>query len=214
MTRPVIVFAGDSITDCDRRTDPDGLGDGYVRLLAGAPELAGFEVRNRGISGNRVLDLEERWEQDVVAERAAIVSVLVGINETWRRFDSGDPTSADVFERDYRAILRRVQVQGAALVLVEPFLLPVDETQRTWRADLDEKRAVTRSLAAELGAAFIPADAGLSALGAASDVAPDGIHPGERGHQELARLWLDGAKTVLDAVVQELGVSRGGGAAH
>lgn len=207
MTRPVIVFAGDSITDCDRRTDPEGLGDGYVRLLAGRPELAGFEVRNRGISGNRVLDLQARWEDDVVAERPAIVSVLVGINETWRRYDSGDATSAAEFERDYRAILRRVQ--GARLVLVEPFLLPVDDVQRTWRADLDEKRAVTRSLAAGLGAALVPADAGLRALGAASDVAPDGIHPGELGHQELARLWLAGATEILEAVAHEHGATPG-----
>src|ERR1700754_764879 len=98
MTRPVIVFTGDSITDCDRRTDPEGLGDGYVRLLAGSPELAGFDVRNRGISGNRVLDLQERWENDVVAEQPAILSVLVGINETWRRYDSGDPTTAEQVE--------------------------------------------------------------------------------------------------------------------
>lgn len=212
MTRPVIVFTGDSITDCDRRSDPEGLGDGYVRLLAGSPELAGFDVRNRGISGNRVLDLQERWESDVVAEQPAILSVMVGINETWRRYDSGDPTSAEQFEHDYRAILQRVP--NARLVLIEPFLLPINHDQQTWRADLDEKRVVTRSLAAELGAVLIEADAGLRALGSPSDVAPDGIHPGERGHQELARLWLDGTKTVLDAVAQELGASRGGGAAH
>jgi lysophospholipase L1-like esterase len=212
MTRPVIVFTGDSITDCDRLTDPEGLGNGYVRVLAGAPELAGFDVRNRGISGNRVLDLQERWERDVVAEKPAILSVLVGVNETWRRYDSGDPTSAEQFEHDYRAILHRVP--GARLVLLEPFLLPINDVQQSWRADLDEKRAVTRSLAAELGAVLIEADAGLRALGPASDVAPDGIHPGELGHQELARLWLDGAKAVLETVAQEHGASHGSGASH
>jgi len=205
MSRPVIVFAGDSVTDCGRRADPDGLGDGYVRLLAGLPELAGFEVRNRGVSGDRVRDLRARWEPDVVAEQPAVVSVLVGVNDTWRRFDSADPTSAEEFERDYRAILRRTE--GARLVLVEPFLLPVDEAQRTWREDLDEKRAVTRSLAAELGAALVPADAGLGALGAPADLAPDGVHPAERGHRELARLWLAGAAAVLRTVAQDRGAT-------
>ena len=160
-----------------------------------------------------MLDLQRAVGERRLAEQPAIVSVLVGINDTWRRYDSGDPTTAEQFEHDYRAMLAAAS-PNARLVLIEPFLLPVNDEQLTWRDDLDAKIAVTRSLAAEFGAVLIPADAALRAVGPAAEVAPDGIHPSERGHQELARLWLDDAKTVLDAVVQELGVSRGGGAAH
>ncbi|MEV4619440.1 SGNH/GDSL hydrolase family protein [Asanoa sp. NPDC049573] len=185
-----IVFAGDSITDCDRRRDPAGLGDGYVKLVAGA--LGGAaRVVNRGVSGNSSRDLRDRWEADVLAERPALVSVLVGINDTWRRYDSGALTSAAEFEDNYRALL--APLDGVRSVLIEPFLLPVREEQVGWREDLDPKLAVVRALAAEYGAALVPADTALRATGAAEEVAPDGIHPSAWGHELLAKLWLDHA---------------------
>ena len=66
MTRPVIVFTGDSITDCDRRTDPDGLGDGYVRLIAGSTRARGLRRRQpRASAGTACWTCSERWENDV-----------------------------------------------------------------------------------------------------------------------------------------------------
>ncbi|GAB3598581.1 SGNH/GDSL hydrolase family protein [Microbacterium tumbae] len=194
MTTPVIVFVGDSVTDGERRTDPSGLGDGYVRLLAGAPALAGWSVRNRGVSGDRVRDLRARWAPDVVAEDAAVVSVLVGVNDTWRRFDSDDPTTAAEYEHDYRALL---EATSARLVLIEPFLLPVREEQESWREDLDEKIAVVRGLAEEFGAVRVSADEILRAAGDAAGLAPDGVHPSPRGHRVLADAWLAAAAPLL-----------------
>mgnify|MGYP001230988987 CR=1 FL=1 len=198
MSRPVVVFVGDSITDCDRRTDPSGLGDGYVRQLALAPELRGFDVRNRGIAGDRAVDLERRWAEDVLAAEPALVSILVGVNEVWRRFDSGDPTSPEAFAGVYRRLLEPLATNR--LVLVEPFLLPVNEEQASWLEDLDGKRRVVRTLARGVGATFVPAHDSLTALGDPHGLAPDGVHPSAAGHRELAALWLREAGSVLAAI--------------
>jgi len=189
-----IVFAGDSITDCERRTDPAGLGDGYVRRIAAHLDGA-FRVVNVGISGNSSGDLRGRWETDVLAERPALVSILVGVNDTWRRYDSGAVTTVEAFESNYRALLD--PLAGVPLVLIEPFLLPINEEQVTWREDLDPKLAVVRALAAEYGAILVPADTALADAGSPAEMAPDGVHPSDRGHDLLAALWLEHAKPNL-----------------
>lgn len=193
--RTTFLFIGDSVTDCGRLDDSDGLGNGYVRVLATSPELAGATVINRGISGNRVVDLAARWETDVLSLRPDVVTVLIGINDTWRRYDSGDPTPADRFEHGYRALLETLDVP---LVLMEPFVLPVNAEQQRWRGeDLDEKIAVVHELATTFGAHLVPLDAALTARAVgetAAALADDGVHPTDRGHELIAGLWLDTAR--------------------
>lgn len=187
-----ILFIGDSITDCGRRDDePDFLGDGYVRLVA--EHLPDRSVQNRGISGNRAVDLRDRWDIDVVAEHPEILSVYVGVNDTWRRFDSNDPTSAASFEADYRACL--ADLGGASrLILIEPFVVPVNAEQETWHEDLDPKRTVVAQLAVEFNAGFVPLASLMRAAAedhGAEAIAHDGVHPTELGHRMIADAWLE-----------------------
>jgi lysophospholipase L1-like esterase len=194
MTGP-IVFIGDSVTDCGRRDDaPDYLGEGYVRLIAGT--LPERRIINVGINGNRVVDLRDRWHIDVVEQKPDILSVYIGINDTWRRYDSNDPTTAESFEADYRACL--ADIGGASrLILVEPFVLPVNDEQERWHEDLDEKRAVVARLAEEFGAGFVPLQSVLAAAAedrGATSLAQDGVHPTEIGHRLIADAWLEVAK--------------------
>ncbi len=188
--RRTIVFAGDSVTDCGRRTDPAALGDGYVKNLYDAFGPQRPRIVNIGISGHRAVDLAARWQTDVVAHEPDLVSVLIGINDTWRRYDKDDPTSVESFEQSYRELLEPVRAKQ--LVLVEPFLLAVKEEQHTWREDLDPKIDVVRRLAAEYGALLVPADVEFNrqaeAVGATT-LADDGVHPTAAGHQFLADLW-------------------------
>ena len=100
----VTVFIGDSVTDCDRLTDPP-FGNGYVLNIARSGRLAG-EIINVGTSGHRLVDLENRWEVDVLAYKPTLVSVAIGINDTWRRYDDNDPTSVEDFEERYRRVLK------------------------------------------------------------------------------------------------------------
>ncbi len=191
----VVLFTGDSVTDCGRREDHDGhLGFGYVRNIAGSGWASGRRVVNTGISGNRMVDLAARRQRDVLAHAADIVSVLIGVNDTWRRYDANEPTTAESFENDYRRLLEPIARSGSRLVLVEPFLLPVTPEQHAWREDLDPKIDVVRRLAADYDAVLVAADAGLARSAAAvgaTVIALDGVHPTSVGHELLASLWLD-----------------------
>jgi acyl-CoA thioesterase I len=188
--RRTIVFAGDSVTDCGRRSDPAGLGDGYVKNLSDAFGADRPRIVNAGISGHRAVDLAARWQTDVLAHEPVLVSILVGINDTWRRYDEDDPTSTESFERSYRELLE--PVRSLQLVLIEPFLLAVKEEQHIWREDLDPKIDVVRSLAAEYGALLVPADVEFNRIAStvgATTLADDGVHPTAAGHELLADLW-------------------------
>jgi lysophospholipase L1-like esterase len=174
-----VVFVGDSITDAGRdRADRASLGDGYVGLVATdlRRETPGTEVVNVGIGGDRAVDLERRWQDDVVAAAPDVLSVYVGVNDTWRRFDADDPTSAEDFEATYRRLLAQVPA-GTRLILVEPFLLPVRDEQRGWLDDLAGKRAVVARLAAETGAPMVPLHELLTAAAGAGPAAPARARP-------------------------------------
>jgi lysophospholipase L1-like esterase len=196
-----ILFTGDSITDCGRdRGNPESLGSGYAALTAAhlqarlaSPEL---KIFNRGISGNRVVDLLGRAQEDLLALRPTVVSILIGINDVWRRYDSNNPTDAASYERDYRKLLEKISDIKARVVLLEPFLLHVPDDRYAWREDLNPKIDVMRRLAVEFGAELLPLD-GLFAQAATQAPAaywcPDGVHPSAAGHALIAETWLENA---------------------
>lgn len=188
------VFTGDSITDCDRdRQDNTSLGHGYVALIA--QELPGEQIINTGVSGDRVADLQLRWQRDVLEHTPDVLSVMIGINDTWRRYDSDDPTSVQAYEQSYRDILTRAQYSGIGrVILIEPFLLPVRTEQWSWREDLDPRIQVVRRLAADFGAEYVATDGPLAEIATrvgAEALAPDGVHPTAAGHRFLAERWLE-----------------------
>lgn len=190
-----VLFVGDSITDAGRRDDPDGLGFGYVRRIAQALASRGDRrtILNRGIGGDRIGDLRARWETDAIALAPSTLSVYVGVNDTWRRFDQGLETSIEHFEGVYRELLEEARAaSNPRLILVEPFLAPLSEEQREWLDDLDGKRDAVASLATEFGAAFVPLHRILTVAAAhhgAAAIAADGVHPTELGVELIAEAW-------------------------
>ncbi len=194
-----LLFQGDSITDAGRsRIDDNDLGRGYAALAAAwfSALYPDKHVRflNRGISGNRVKDLRARWQQDCLDLKPTWVSILIGVNDTWRRYDSNDPTSTEAYERDYRAILIDVRDKlHAQLIIMEPFLLPIPPDREAWRVDLDPKIAVARKLAREFDAHFVPLDGPFAAAATRRDMdfwLPDGVHPTPAAHAFIAQAWL------------------------
>lgn len=195
----LILFQGDSITDAFRDyNDPKALGTGYAHFIAGwlaalYPEK-NLRFLNRGISGNRVRDLEKRWDTDCLDLKPDWLSILIGINDTWRRYDNGQETSAADFEATYRRILEKtVATLEVKLIICEPFLLPVPEDRIQWREDLDPKIAVVRQLAREFNAAYVPLDGIFAAASTRQTMPywlPDGVHPSNAGHALIAEHWL------------------------
>ena len=195
-----VLFIGDSITDAGRdRSDDSDLGRGYAHLAAallGAsrPDL-GLTFLNRGIGGDTTSMVLARWSSDAIDLSPTVVSIMIGINDTWRRFDSGTPTSIASYELSLRAMLSSARDDlGAHLVLIEPFSLPVNQEQCDWRDDLDPRIAVVRRLAGEFNATLVPVDGLLSAVAArdgAAVWAPDGVHPSLAGHALIAKAWID-----------------------
>ncbi|MFJ6197507.1 SGNH/GDSL hydrolase family protein [Micromonospora sp. NPDC092111] len=193
-----VLFIGDSITDAGRdRTDGGDLGVGWAMMAAAwftarhPAHRATF--RNRGIGGDRVRDLRARWETDCLALDPQVVTVLIGINDTWRRYDGDDPTTVEDFAADYRQLLTatRTRLPDVRLVLMEPFLIPLDDRQRTWRADLDPKVEAVRTLAAEFDATLVAVDALFQSADVDDRVwTTDGVHLTPYGHAVLAQRWL------------------------
>jgi lysophospholipase L1-like esterase len=193
-----MLFQGDSITDAGRGGTPDGMGRGYAALAAMTMQALFPEKRleflNRGVSGNRAKDLLARWDRDCIELAPGVVSIMIGINDCWRRFDSNDPTPAEAFERDYRRVLERTRDElGAKIVMIEPFLLPHPEDREAWRADLDPKIAAARRLAREFADVYVPMDgvfASKLTVSPPSYWAADGVHPTPAGHGLIALEWV------------------------
>lgn len=194
----LVLFQGDSITDAGRDAAGEGMGIGYA-FLASAwfsalhPEKH-VRFLNRGISGHRAKELEERWQRDCIDVKPDWVSIMIGINDTWRRFDSNDPTSTEAYEKSYRHILATTRDRlGARFILIEPFVLPYPDDRKAWRADLDPRIEVVHKLAREFDAILVPLDKLFAEAIVRREPAywaGDGVHPSFAGHAFIAQAWL------------------------
>jgi len=195
----LVLFQGDSITDAGRQRDGnDGFGEGYAMMVAawfGAIfPRKGVRFLNRGVCGQRTVDLVARWETDCLALKPDWVSLLIGINDTWRGIDQGDFTSPEMFEFNFRRLLKPVKEGlNASLVLLEPFVLPNHAAYDAMRDDLDHKLEVVRKIAREFEALLVPLD-GLFQQ-ACTQTPPDhwavdGVHLTPAGNALVARAWL------------------------
>lgn len=193
-----VVFQGDSITDCGRGADSEGLGNGYVKKIAQYFSVFHTEKNvkfiNKGISGNRTCDLVDRWTEDCIDLKPDYVSILIGINDVWRRFDSNMPMSNEDFEANYRIMLNRIKTEtNAEIILMEPFLVPNHDNLYDWYEDLSPKIQVVRKLSREFNAILIPLDgimASECSLVPVEKLAPDAVHPTDYGHNVIAKSWL------------------------
>jgi lysophospholipase L1-like esterase len=198
----VIVFQGDSITDCGRARPPadanTGLGSGYAsriadKLLATHPSL---RIHNRGTSGNQVIHLADRWQSDVIDLQPDLLSVLIGVNDTWRGFDGGVAVPVDRYEQVYRQILTdaRQANPDLRLVLCEPFVLVTGTVTEEWLPEINTRREIVTRLCGEFDATFVPFQAAFDQAAAeqpANHWLGDGVHPTPAGHDLMAKMWLE-----------------------
>ncbi|WP_433046679.1 SGNH/GDSL hydrolase family protein [Dactylosporangium sp. CS-033363] len=195
-----VLFIGDSITDCGRQGPAAPFGDGYFNLLralvtARHPDVA-LTWLNRGISGNTVRHLRERWERDALAERPDWLAVFIGINDVWRYFGDRayDHVPLPEFESTLRSLLTEaVETTGCHLILATPYFIEPSLTDPQ-RAMSDQYAGVVRKVASDHGALLVDTQAVFDELlvsRPAAEWAPDRVHPGIEGHMALALAFLD-----------------------
>ena len=210
MEQKIILFQGDSITDAGRsRTDDQNPGCGYPNLVSGhlgSHYPYRFKFINRGISGNRVVDLYSRIKSDMINLKPDYMSILIGINDVWHEIGDHNGVDAEKFEMVYDWMIQELlrELPNLKLMLLEPFVLPGRATRSTeefpdrweyFRTETDLRRAAVKRLADKHGLVFVPLQ---ERFDAANADAPsdgywlaDGVHPTPAGHELIKRAWLE-----------------------
>ncbi len=202
-----ILFQGDSITDCDRkREDPTSLANGYPRLVAadiGFDNPNEYTFYNRGISGNRIVDLYARMKIDLINLKPDYMSILIGVNDTWHEINKQNGVDTAKYEKIYSMLIEEVKaaLPDIKIIILEPFVLKGSATVSTeeipdrWERfdkDVREKAASARRVAEKYGLKFVPLQDKFDALNAEHEGiwTADGVHPTVFGHELITREWL------------------------
>ncbi|NLU93537.1 SGNH/GDSL hydrolase family protein [Chitinophaga sp. Ak27] len=202
----IILFQGDSITDAGRKRDKNepnnsaALGSGYA-LMAASGLLRrnadkNLKIYNKGISGNKVFQLAERWDNDCFAIKPDVLSILVGVNDYWHTLNGNYKGTVQTYRDDYNKLLDRTrqQLPDVQLIIGEPFAVKgVSAVDDKWYPAFDEYRVAAKEIADKHQAIFIPYQA---IFDKALQSAPgaywtgDGVHPSVAGAQLMAEAWL------------------------
>jgi lysophospholipase L1-like esterase len=203
----VVLFQGDSITDAGRSREnamvankQPGLGTGYswlaaAELLVDRQDDA-LTFYNRGVSGNKVYQLAERWKEDCLELKPNVLSILIGVNDLWHKLNGKYEGTLEIYEHDYMALLERTRkaLPRVKLVICEPFVLRCGAVNEKWFPEFDSYRAAARKVAKHFRATFVPFQA---MFDEAVKYAPpehwakDGVHPTPAGAALMAHLWTE-----------------------
>ncbi len=212
MKKITIVFQGDSVTDGGRiregevKFQGDGLGTLYPfhiasRLLVDRPDIE-WNIINRAISGNRIVDLYARWKLDAINLQPDILSILVGVNDTWHEFSRQNGVEVPRANRIYRELLEwtRQRLPNVKFVLMTPFVRLFGAVGPEWPAEVAQRCENVKALAEEFDAIFIDCQ---KLVDDACLRAPqeywlrDGVHPTVAGQQLLADAWLNATASLF-----------------
>ena len=204
-----IVFQGDSITDATYpRQYPTELGNDYVTMTAGRITYAHpgkYQCLNRGVSGNRSVDMYARIKKDVLNLKPDILTVLIGVNDVWHECSSGNGVDAGKFEMILRLFLREVldALPDCRIFILEPFVLPGHATQEhldTFLREVPLRALACKRVAESFSLPFVPLQEKLEALAAQTEpayVLHDGVHPTSAGHYLISQALYEALESVL-----------------
>lgn len=203
----VILFQGDSITDAGRNKQQQlpnhgrSFGMGYAYILASSllKDLAGKDLTcyNRGISGNKVHQLADRWQEDCLDLKPDILSILIGVNDYWHFRNGKYDGTPEVYENDLRELLTRTksELPGVKFVICQPFILTgTTAVDASWLEPFKPYQESAAKIAGEFDAIWVPFQ---EAFDEAVSIAPskywanDGVHPSMAGSQLMAETWLN-----------------------
>ncbi|MBE6405176.1 MAG: lysophospholipase [Lentisphaerae bacterium] len=206
-----LLFQGDSITDCGRITSG---GAGYPKDLWGpgyagniATQLMGdqpgkWQIINRGISGNRIVDLYARWRIDALNFSPDIISILIGVNDTGHEICSQNGVDVPRYDKFYRMLLDWTLETKAdtKFILMEPFVFPMGNVNEEWIRDVNLRREAVQKIAEDYKQIFVPLqnvfDAALKDVPQDYWIA-DGIHPTPAGHRLIQKEWMKAAADLI-----------------
>lgn len=208
-----ILFYGDSITDMNRnREDADGsvysYGVGYTNFVVG--ELTSenplkYECINRGISGNRVVDLYARIKIDVWNHKPDVLSILIGVNDVWHEISRENGVELDRWERIYRTMIEETieRLPNIKIIILEPFILEGSATdgEERWQKfqEVKEYAKVAKKIAKDYGLTFVPLQEKFDEAEAkfgGDYYTFDGVHPLASGAKMIATEWLKAFRTI------------------
>ena len=198
-----ILFQGDSITDCGRDYNNDTqLGRGYARLVESAlgyQEPGEHVFINKGISGNRIVDLYARMKRDILNYKPDVMSILIGVNDVWHELsESPNGVDADKFFKIYSMLIEEVKeaLPSIKIMILEPFVLEACSTEANWeyfKTETGKRAEMAKKIAEKYSLPFIPLQKGFDEL---AKKAPnsywlgDGVHPTGAGHEFIKNEWL------------------------
>jgi lysophospholipase L1-like esterase len=205
-----ILFQGDSITDSGRNKEDNSynnaraLGSGYPMLAAAVllEKYASLNLKifNKGISGNKVYQLAERWDKDCLEIKPDILSILIGVNDIWHTLNGNYKGTIEIYRNDFIALLERTKkaLPDIKLIICEPFAVKgVKAVDDKWYPEFYGYQKAARDIAVQFGAGFIPYQ---KIYDEAQKQAPgvywtgDGVHPTLAGAQLMAQAWLAAVK--------------------
>lgn len=206
----LILFQGDSITDCGRnREDLTSTGTGYAHMVTGqlgceAPGVYTFV--NKGISGNRIVDVYARIKADIINLKPDVMSVLIGVNDVWHELGGKcNGVSAEKFEKIYDLLIEEIlqALPDIKIMIMEPFVLEGKATAATaeephrWNYFKDEvplRAAAAKRIAKKYNLPYITLQ---DKFDEACQQAPaaywlrDGVHPTPMGHWIIKNAWME-----------------------
>lgn len=207
----IILFQGDSITDTGRAKEPGkeaNKGYGYANMVAGelmANEPYKYKCFNRGIGGNRSIDLYARIKTDMINLNPDYMSILVGVNDVWHEYTIKNGLSAEKYELIYGLMIEELleTLPNLKIMILEPFVLPGSATENTeehparwdyFSHEVPLRAAAAKRVAKKYGLPFVPLQ---EMFNQANADAPkpgywlrDGVHPTQAGHTLIKRAWL------------------------
>lgn len=209
----VVLFQGDSITDAGRNKRQElpnnawSFGMGYANIIASflLETLPGKDLTmyNRGISGNKVYQLADRWDKDCLELEPDVLSILIGVNDYWHFRNGEYDGTPEIYEEDFRSLLTRTldALPDLKLVICQPFILTgTSAVDESWVEPFSAYQEIAKKISDEFGAVWVPFQEAFDRAIELADGtywAADGVHPSMAGAQLMARTWLEAVNTAV-----------------
>ena len=162
-----------------------------------------LQCHNRGISGNKVPDLDKRWDEDCILLKPKLLSILIGVNDIWHKLNGNYDGSVQGYEEQLTALLERTRkaLPDTKIVICEPFVLRCGAVNDNWFPEFDQRRAACKKVAEDAATIWVPFQTMFDEA-VANDTSPaywagDGVHPTIAGHALMAKTWLQTVTAAL-----------------